>query len=167
MFTAALCSSKCTGFKLSGKVNFCSGELGNHCSAQLSTCDWKINQLQDLRIVKLLPYRRLITAVFVACVLSAIPYVVSADYSQSSVTQLIDDLTQIDSQSPGINSATIYEGFIADNTPGSFQGGVLGVAPPKVPPQMSELVRRGPHALPELLKHLDDRRPTKLGVGEQ
>ncbi len=30
---------------------------------------------------------------------------------------------------------------------------------------MSELVRRGPVALPELLKHLDDRRPTKLEVG--
>lgn len=30
---------------------------------------------------------------------------------------------------------------------------------------MSELVRRGPLALPELIKHLDDRRPTKLEVG--
>jgi hypothetical protein len=91
--------------------------------------------------------------------------VTEGDYAKSSVNQLIDDLTQIDSQSPGINSATFYAGFIADNTPGSFQGGVLFVAPPQVPPQMSELVRRGPAALPELVKHLDDRRPTKLAVG--
>ena len=92
---------------------------------------------------------------------------VGSDYSKSSVNQLIDDLTQIDSQSPGINSAAIYEGFIADNAPGSFQVGVLGVAPPKVPPQMRELVRRGPLALPELIKHLDDRRPTKFEVGNK
>jgi hypothetical protein len=92
---------------------------------------------------------------------------VGSDYSRKSVPELIDDLTQIDSQSPGINSAAIYEGFIADNSPGSFGGGVLGVAPPKVPPQMSELVRRGPAALPELIKHLDDKRPTKLEVGNK
>ena len=84
-----------------------------------------------------------------------------------SVDQLIDDLTQIDSQSPGVNSAAIYGGFIADDSPGPFRGGVLGIAPPKVPPQMSELVRRGPLALPELIKHLDDRRPTKLEVGNE
>lgn len=90
---------------------------------------------------------------------------VSGDYSRKSVTELIDDLAQIDAQSPGINSAAIYEGFIVDGSPGSFQGGVLGVAPPKVPPQMSELVRRGPVALPELIKHLDDKRATKLEVG--
>ena len=92
---------------------------------------------------------------------------VASDYSQKSVAELIDDLSQIDSQSPGINSAAIYESFIADNSPGKFDGGVLGVAPPKVPPQMSELVRRGPAALPELIKHLDDKRPTKLEVGNK
>jgi hypothetical protein len=91
----------------------------------------------------------------------------TGDYSKRLVDQLIDDLTQIDSQSPGINSAAVYEGFIADNTPGSFQMGVLGPPPPKVPPQMSELVRRGPPALPELIKHLDDRRPTKFEVGNK
>jgi hypothetical protein len=88
-------------------------------------------------------------------------------YTQKSVGELIDDLTQIDSQSPGIDSAAIYGGFIADNSPGSFQSGVLGIAPPKVPPQMSELVRRGPVALPELIKHLDDRRTTGLEVGNK
>src|SRR5258708_28844990 len=89
------------------------------------------------------------------------------DYSKSSLDQLSDGLAQIDSQSPGIDSAAIYEGFIADDSPGSFGLGVLGSAPPKVPSQMSELVRRGPLALPELVKHLDDRRPTKLEVGNK
>lgn len=92
---------------------------------------------------------------------------VASDYSQKSVTELIDELTQIDLQSTGINSAAVYEGFIADNSPGRFDGGVLGVAPPKVPAQMSELVRRGPAALPELIKHLDDKRPTRLEVGNK
>src|SRR5216110_772590 len=54
------------------------------------------------------------------------------DYSQKSVVELIDELTQIDSQSPGVNSAAVYEGFIADNSPGSFQVGVLGIAPTKL-----------------------------------
>ncbi|HXM12613.1 MAG TPA: hypothetical protein VN946_21865 [Terriglobales bacterium] len=92
---------------------------------------------------------------------------VGSDYSRKSVSELIDDLTEIDSQSPGINSAAIYEGFIANNSRGSFGVGVLGAAPPKVPPQMSALVRRGPAALPELIKHLDDKRPTKLDVGNK
>ena len=118
-------------------------------------------------MTKLRFYQGLITGLFVACLLGVyVTPAVCGDYSKSSVDQLIDDLTQIDSQSPGINSAAVYEGFIGGNTPGSFQMGVLGVAPPKVPPQMSELVRRGPLALPELIKHLDDRRPTKLD-GEQ
>lgn len=115
-----------------------------------------------------LPYSKFVAGFFVAFVLSTwvIP-AVGGDYSKSSVGQLIEDLTQIDSQSPGINSAAIYDGFIAENSPGQFGGGVLGIAPPQVPPQMSELVRRGPTALPELIKHLDDRRPTKLEVGNK
>jgi hypothetical protein len=32
---------------------------------------------------------------------------------------------------------------------------------------MHELVRRGPLALPELIKHLDDKRPTRLEVGNK
>lgn len=89
------------------------------------------------------------------------------DYSQKSVTELINDLTEIDSQSPGIDSAAVYDGFIGDNYTGSFEVGVLGIAPPKVPPQMRELVRRGPAALPELISHLSDSRRTELEVGNR
>ncbi len=88
----------------------------------------------------------------------------SSDYSQRSVAELIDDLTQIDSESVAINTSYLY-GFIADETPASLRTNRFGVVFPDAPPQMRELVRRGPLALPELIKHLDDKRLTKLEVG--
>ena len=91
---------------------------------------------------------------------------VSNDYSQRSVAELIDDLTQIDSESVAIHSSYLPPvGFIVDETPVSLRTTREGVIVPDAPPQMRELVRRGPVALPELIKHLDDRRPTKLEVG--
>ena len=111
---------------------------------------------------------RFIAVLFVVTCLSALGIAGDIhDYSQKSVAELIDDLSQIDSQSPGIDSAAIYEGFIADDSPGSFQVGVLGVAPLQVPPQMRELVRRGPAALPELIGHLGDSRETRFEVGNK
>jgi hypothetical protein len=91
---------------------------------------------------------------------------VSSDYSQKSVAELIDDLTQIDSESIAIHSGYLPPiGFIADETPVSVRTSREGIVVPDAPPQMRELVRRGPVALPELIKHLDDKRPTKLEVG--
>ena len=117
---------------------------------------------------KMILYKKSLIGLGLASVLSVMSTpAISRDDSNSSVAQLIDELTSIDSQSPGINSAAMYEGFIADNGPGSFQGGVLGVSAPKVPPQMRELVRRGAVALPELIGHLADSRPTKLAVGNK
>lgn len=112
-------------------------------------------------------FRGFIASLLVVPALSFLGISGPTDYSKKSVAELIDDLAQIDSQSPGINSAAIYKGFIVDNSPGSFGGGVLGIAPPSVPLQMSELVRRGPIALPELIKHLDDKTTTKLEVGNK
>jgi len=59
----------------------------------------------------------------------------------------------------------MYDAFLAEDKPAKFQGGVLGIATPGVPDVVRELVQIGPAALPELLKHLDDGRPTKLMVG--
>lgn len=120
---------------------------------------------RTLPMIRLLPYTKPLAGFLMVCFLSSYATPIGIDYPTRSVAQLIDDLTQIDSQAPGIDSAALYEGFIADNGPGSFVVGVLGVAPPEVPPQMRELVRRGPIALSELVKHLDDRRPTKVAVG--
>jgi hypothetical protein len=39
----------------------------------------------------------------------------SSDYSHETVTQLIDDLTQIEPESPGISTSAIYVEFVAEN----------------------------------------------------
>jgi hypothetical protein len=82
-----------------------------------------------------------------------------------SVAGLIDDLVNIDAQAPGLHSMAVFGAFIADNSPAEFEVGVIGSAPPKSFPQMTELVRRGVSSLPLLIKHLDDKRPTNLIVG--
>jgi hypothetical protein len=92
---------------------------------------------------------------------------ISGDYSRKTVTDLIDDLTQIESESWGISSSYMTymtsHSFIAEDTPSFLRDN--GEVALEVPPPMRELVRRGPLALPELIKHLDDKRPTKLVVG--
>lgn len=87
------------------------------------------------------------------------------DLRNVSVANLIDDLVDIDAQAPGLHSTALVRTFIADNSPAEFGGGVIGSVAPKNFPQMTELVRRGVSSLPLLIKHLDDKRPTKLTVG--
>jgi hypothetical protein len=87
------------------------------------------------------------------------------DYTTAPIEKLIADLTLIGDPGPGLESTANFEGFIADDGPYQFTSGVLGSPVPMVPPQMRELVRRGPAALPALLRHIDDRRLTKLSVG--
>jgi len=89
------------------------------------------------------------------------------DYSKKSVSQLIDDLTQIDSEALGIANYAMYRTFLANDAAISLKLSAFGVPSSRIPPQMRELVRRGPLALPELIKHLDDRRPTKWEVGNR
>src|SRR5437870_670376 len=76
----------------------------------------------------------------------------STDYSHQSVAKLIDDLTQIDSESIAIDTSYLY-GFIADETSASLRTNRFGVVFPDASPQMRELLRRGPLALPELIRH--------------
>jgi hypothetical protein len=87
------------------------------------------------------------------------------DYSKATVSQLVDDLVNIDAQTNGLHSTAWLSGFIAENGPDRFEGGVLGSVAPKRFPQMVELVRRGVASLPILIDHLGDRRPTKVVVG--
>jgi hypothetical protein len=87
------------------------------------------------------------------------------DYSRASIEQLIDGLTLISAPAPGIDGGAVYSAFIADDAPPKFMVGLLGVPPPTIPPQMRELVRRGAQALPALIRHLSDERPTRLTVG--
>jgi hypothetical protein len=104
-------------------------------------------------------------AVFV--VSTAISAAAADDYSKKSVSQLIDDLTQIDSEALGIADYAMYGTFLANEAAISLKLSAFGVPSSRIPPQMRELVRRGPLALPELIKHLDDRRPTKWEVGNK
>lgn len=87
------------------------------------------------------------------------------DVSAMTVEKLIGHLALIDSQAPGLHGTASVVGFTAEDKPLKFGGGVLGSPAPKTPPQMRELTRRGASALPQLISHLDDTRPTKLTVG--
>jgi tetratricopeptide (TPR) repeat protein len=90
------------------------------------------------------------------------------DYSNVPTAALIDELAGLDRPAPGIAGTGWYEPFLAEDKPRSLPWIMLGapVPPPEAPPAMRELVRRGVDALPVLIQHLYDARPTKLVVGK-
>ena len=87
-----------------------------------------------------------------------------ADYT---VEELIDGLQDVESQGLGTHSTAWADGFLASDEEPQFRGGVLGSAKPNVSPVMRELVRRGLSALPGLMDHLSDSRPTRLVINSQ
>jgi hypothetical protein len=87
----------------------------------------------------------------------------SSDLSTQSAETLIDSLTTIDGPIPGIDDRGTFTWFVTDAVP-SFHGGLLPAHMPDVPPAFRELVRRGASALPSVLAHVDDARPTKYVV---
>lgn len=89
---------------------------------------------------------------------------VAQNNSPTRIEHLIDELTQISAPAPGLNPYDTYDGFIVSDVPMRFEGGVLPVSEPVVLPQMRELVGLGRAALPLLLKHLTDKRSTKLVI---
>ena len=89
----------------------------------------------------------------------------SDDLSAAPIEKLIEALAEIDSQAPGLHGTASVLGFIAEDKVPKFGGGVLGSPAPKTPPEMRELARRGVIVLPQLIAHLDDKRPTKLTIG--
>lgn len=104
----------------------------------------------------------------VVCLLLARPLCAAEpDYASMPTEALVDVLTAIDTPAPGLDGTATYEGFIGSDQPPRFAGGIIGTPVPVVPPQMRELVRRGVAALPVLLAHLDDARPTRLVVGNE
>lgn len=104
-------------------------------------------------------------AVFLAALLSATQPSFSAGVSDIPTEALIDQLTTVATEAPGIDAGATFDSFMAEDSPPKFEGGVLGTPPPSVSPAMRELVRRGLSALPALLHHLDDARPTHLQLG--
>ncbi|MBV9990672.1 MAG: hypothetical protein JOZ72_05200 [Alphaproteobacteria bacterium] len=91
----------------------------------------------------------------------------SSDLSEQPVDALVGMLTSIDADAPGIDDAGMYDSFLADDAPPQFRVGQLPLHPPTIHPAMRELVRRGAAALPALLAHLDDVRPTRLAIGRE
>lgn len=130
---------------------------------------WSFSALKRLKsTMNQLGRRVCIPLLFVVFALSANVCAATADdYPRKSVSQLIDDLTQIDGNTLQITDAAMYGRFLANDPAISRQMGEFRLPPSLVSPQLRELVRRGPLALPELVKHLDDRRPTKWEVGNR
>jgi hypothetical protein len=80
------------------------------------------------------------------------------------VTALIDRLTEVSEQGVGSHATAWAGGFVAVDEEFRFHGGIFGSKKPVTHPAMRELVRSGVAALPDLLDHLTDARPTKLVV---
>jgi hypothetical protein len=81
-----------------------------------------------------------------------------------SVEELIAGLQAESDEGLGTHSAAWASGFIAIDEEPRFRGGILGSAKPVVSPVMKELVSRGVAAMPELLDHVNDHRPTRIVV---
>lgn len=117
--------------------------------------------------------RAMLLALFVCC-LPITARAAEPDWRRMSTEALIDNLTEIDTEAPGLSGWGSYGGFIGEAGSGEIQTALLAATvngkvverrPPTVTPPMRELVRRGPEALPALLAHLDDARRTHLAVG--
>src|SRR5262245_28230596 len=79
-----------------------------------------------------------------------------------SAEELIGWLRYESKQGIGLHATAWASGFLAIDEEPEFHGGMLGAPKPAPSPVLRELVRRGLGALPNLLEHLDDKRPTKL-----
>jgi hypothetical protein len=90
---------------------------------------------------------------------------ISDSLANRETTELINRLTDISSEGIGFHSMALSSGFLPIEEEPRFQGGVLGSSKPEASPVAREIVRRGLAAMPDLLKHLDDSRQTKLIVG--
>lgn len=109
------------------------------------------------------------TRVFIALLLAGFslpgPAAGPKDYSGASMPELIDSLQDVDRETLAMNSMGDFSGFMADSGTARFEGGVIGSPAPAEFPQMKEIVKRGATALPDLLEHLEDKRPTQLKIG--
>ena len=81
-----------------------------------------------------------------------------------SPAELIARLQDESKQTLGTHATAWASGFLAVDEEPRFRGGILGSARPARSATLRELVRRGTAALPDLLRHLDDPRPTKLVI---
>jgi hypothetical protein len=90
-----------------------------------------------------------------------------SDLRSKTCAQLIDDLQNLESPTAGLHPTAWVSQFLAQETEPQFGGGIIGSQRPVVFAPMRELVVRGAAAIPEILRHLDDARPTKLEIKEE
>ena len=81
-----------------------------------------------------------VLVLWVALVMSA--QAALPDYGKASLEVLVDDLTTIDREAPGLSAKANYGSFFIDDRSPEFQSGVLGAPSVTVLPPMRELVRR-------------------------
>jgi hypothetical protein len=79
--------------------------------------------------------------------------------------QLVDQLTRIDCNGPGLLEHSRYRDFWAAVP--DLDEKLYRQKPKCVPEAMRALVRLGPEALPALVRHIEDRRPTRLKIGSK
>ena len=81
--------------------------------------------------------------------------------------QLIDRLTQVSCNGPGLYNHFPYPDFWAVVPDRDAKARLEGPQPDCMPAAMRSLVRLGPAALPALVRHIDDARPTGLKIGDE
>jgi hypothetical protein len=82
-----------------------------------------------------------------------------------SPDQLIDQLAQVDCHGPGLFEFSPFSDFWAVIPERYPQIHLEGRPPDCIPEAMRALVRLGPQALPALVRHISDARPTGLKIG--
>lgn len=103
---------------------------------------------------------------FVVFLLLSATSAAAQDVRKLAVEKLIDRLTALDAAVPGIDASGLYDAFLAlDETP-KLRMGLLPAHRLSIPAPMRELVRRGAGALPALLAHLGDARPTGIVISQ-
>ncbi|HTE21367.1 MAG TPA: hypothetical protein VK689_23635, partial [Armatimonadota bacterium] len=96
-----------------------------------------------------------------------LPAMVRQDHEATpSVEELIGRLQQESQEGRGTHSTAWASGFLPLDEEARFGGGILGSARPHKSATLTELVKCGVVALPALIQHLTDPRPTKLTVGK-
>jgi hypothetical protein len=85
----------------------------------------------------------------------------------ATTEELIDSLCDLDSIAVGLHPTAFSTGFLAGDDDPAFSGGVLGSQAPQPNPAMKRLVQLGVDAIPALVAHISDKRPTRLKVGSQ
>lgn len=102
-----------------------------------------------------------LTSILAISILSQAP---NAAPDERTIASWIDALTEVGDATTGVNSLASFRQFMAVDEPPEFAGGMLGVGPSSLDPTMQKLCRAGVKALPQLLEHLQDARPTRLTV---